>query len=295
MKNFLAVIFIVASLGLFFYSIDPTYREIKTLRVQEAEFSEALENTERVQDLRSELQAKYNSFSQDDHDRLEKLLPDVVDTVRLIIEINAVAVRYGIELKDVKVSSGEGGGTAPSAGASTAGQKSPAIGTKAAKPYEGVPISFAVSGSYEDFLGFLSALERSLRIIDITDLSIVPKEKSQDYEYTIGIRTYRLLADAVPLSPLADAALAGESRVAANTPTPPGEKSGIAGADAPVAARDGHAVLDLLNSMSLIRLDETFFSDPLFVKLTDWSVVLQPEPKGRKNPFAPIGTDENGN
>ncbi|MCI0542755.1 hypothetical protein L0Y69_03340 [bacterium] len=58
-----------------------------------------------------------------------------------------------------------------------------------------------------------------------------------------------------------------------------------------VTAEEGKAILALLNDLRSLQLDETFFSDPIFVSLEDWSVVLTPEPIGRPNPFAPIGED----
>lgn len=65
----------------------------------------------------------------------------------------------------------------------------------------------------------------------------------------------------------------------------------VSGVSAGVSAEEGRAMLALLNDLKSIRLDETFFADTVFSSLTDWSVELAPEPKGRPNPFAPIGQD----
>jgi hypothetical protein len=53
----------------------------------------------------------------------------------------------------------------------------------------------------------------------------------------------------------------------------------------------GAEILALLTEMKSIRLDEGLFSDPTFQSLQDTSVELNPEPKGRPNPFAPLGKD----
>ncbi len=44
----------------------------------------------------------------------------------------------------------------------------------------------------------------------------------------------------------------------------------------------------LLFELKSIRLDPTFFSDPLFQSLTDYGKDLVAEPIGRVNPFAPL-------
>ncbi|MDP3726514.1 MAG: hypothetical protein Q8R36_04950 [bacterium] len=46
--------------------------------------------------------------------------------------------------------------------------------------------------------------------------------------------------------------------------------------------------LVLLNTLNNLELDTGIFQDPVFNSLQDESVELQEEPKGRKNPFAPL-------
>lgn len=53
----------------------------------------------------------------------------------------------------------------------------------------------------------------------------------------------------------------------------------------------GSEILALLADLENIRLDEGIFSNPMFQELQDFSRELNPEPKGRSNPFAPLGQD----
>lgn len=48
-------------------------------------------------------------------------------------------------------------------------------------------------------------------------------------------------------------------------------------------------VAQLLSSIRSISIDESFFSDPVFQSLQDFTTPIAPEPQGRQNPFAPIG------
>lgn len=53
----------------------------------------------------------------------------------------------------------------------------------------------------------------------------------------------------------------------------------------------GKEILNLLADLRNISLDGTIFSDPVFRSLEDFSREIQPQPKGRQNPFAPLGKD----
>jgi hypothetical protein len=50
----------------------------------------------------------------------------------------------------------------------------------------------------------------------------------------------------------------------------------------------GSAELDLLNQIRSLSIDSTFFSDPAFQSLQDYSVTIPTENVGRPNPFAPL-------
>lgn len=58
-------------------------------------------------------------------------------------------------------------------------------------------------------------------------------------------------------------------------------------ATAAVTAED-QELITLLLSLKNIRLDESLFSDPLFLALKDFGQELVAEPVGRTNPFAPL-------
>jgi len=54
---------------------------------------------------------------------------------------------------------------------------------------------------------------------------------------------------------------------------------------------DATLVYTLLKKMSFVKLDDSIFSNPLFINLKDNTVILDRQEKGRSNPFAPIGND----
>lgn len=48
-------------------------------------------------------------------------------------------------------------------------------------------------------------------------------------------------------------------------------------------------LLVTLSNLHVIRLDDSIFSDPIFLSLSDFGVTIPPEQVGRRNPFAPVG------
>lgn len=43
-----------------------------------------------------------------------------------------------------------------------------------------------------------------------------------------------------------------------------------------------------LGSLRTIKLDESIFSDPVFISLSDFGVTIPAQPVGRRNPFVPF-------
>jgi hypothetical protein len=51
----------------------------------------------------------------------------------------------------------------------------------------------------------------------------------------------------------------------------------------------GASVLNVLNSVSSIKIDASFFATPAYQSLVDYSITVPPQAVGRPNPFAPVG------
>ena len=54
---------------------------------------------------------------------------------------------------------------------------------------------------------------------------------------------------------------------------------------------DATLVYTLLKKMSFVKLDDSIFSNQLFINLKDNTVLLDKQEVGRENPFSPIGRD----
>lgn len=180
MKNIWPIILIAISVGLFFFYIDPAYKEIQELGLQKQEYDTVLANAEEFQKKRDELRQKYNQFSPDEVEKLRKLLPDTVDNVRLILDIDNIATQHDIVIQNISIIQSESNNKQSSSRSTSA--------------YGEIGVSFSFSASYSQFRSFLRDLEDSLRLVDITDIT-ASKTKSTEgsgLNYTMSLKTYWL-------------------------------------------------------------------------------------------------------
>ena len=173
------------AIALFFFYLQPTYGEIGKAREEVAHLEATLESAQEIQLERDRLVSKYKAIPAADLERLEKILPDHADNVRLILEIDTIAKSYGMTLDDLNIAKTD----------QTAASSNPG-GNTGESPVGTITFSFRTSSSYETFLQFMQDLEHSLRVVDITTLSIVPggregaKSINDYYTFSVTLQAY---------------------------------------------------------------------------------------------------------
>jgi hypothetical protein len=177
MKFLTPLLLIGISIGLFIWYINPTYQETGALRDEGQQYSLALGRAREAGVKRDELISRYNTFSSDDINRIQKILPDHVDNIKLAVDINSIAAKYGSGIRNVKIDESS------SNPAGTVGIDQKAYGTLA--------MSFGVTMPYENFLRFLTDLEQSLRLSDVSSVTFDSTDLSA-YQYNVNIKTYWL-------------------------------------------------------------------------------------------------------
>ena len=164
MKLIIAIVGVVLSGAVFFWYTKPAYDSSLALKASIAQSDAALDKAAELQKLRQTLLSRFNTFDPADLDRLQKLLPDHVDNVRLILDLDNLAERSGLALQNVDVSSVQ----KQTAKSQTA---LGAIGASSQK-YDSLTLTFSTIATYSDFILFLTDLESSLRIVDLVSLTI---------------------------------------------------------------------------------------------------------------------------
>lgn len=175
----LPIILLAAALGLFVMYTNPNFQGIKQLSAQQTAYDEALNKAQQLRAVRDQLLARRASFSDEDVNKLSHMLPDNLDNIRLIIDINNIASRHQAALSQVQL-----GDTKSRAGSSlSTGPSGSAIGS--------VEIGFTITASYDNFLAFVEDVEHSLRVIDVTKIGFTTG--GQDVSsYSFTIKTYWL-------------------------------------------------------------------------------------------------------
>lgn len=188
-KLFTAILMLLIAGALLFGFTRPTYEDVQNLQGQSVQLDQILTEAAEFQRLKSQLISRYNALPSDQLARLSKLLPDHVDNVRLILDVDSLAAQNNLTLENVIINSGEDAQEQDN----TAG----ALGavTEQRTPYDSLILQFTTVGSYQDFVTFLNILESSLRLVDISNLSLQAAydgDGVMQYTYDVKVRTYWL-------------------------------------------------------------------------------------------------------
>lgn len=183
MKSFISLLFITVSIIVFFVIIKPNYDKMQQVH-QEVKTSQAnLETAGNLIKSRDGLLATYQNISKTDLDNLKTLLPDNVDNIRLIIQINSLATKNGLSLlRNVDYQADQNTDLANPL-------------TTDNLPYGEFNMSFQTSGQYKNFLSFLSDLEQNLRLVDINKVEFLPADQqssASSMTYKVSLKTYWL-------------------------------------------------------------------------------------------------------
>ena len=152
-------------------------RSVLNLQKENVDYEKALNNTTAIREKRNALTAEKGRIDLDSLSRLEKLLPDNVDNIKLVIDMNQIAQNHALVLKNIKLD------TDTKSDSDKLGVDNNKYGT--------VGLSFSVNSSYDNFQNFLTDLERSLRLVEITELSVMGNDTGI-YDFSVGLKTYWL-------------------------------------------------------------------------------------------------------
>lgn len=179
MKNNIAIILLLLSVGLFYTFTNGQYQDVKKLYVLASEYRNVLENVSAITEVRDRLLVTYGMFPREEIERINKVLPDNIDTVQLALDLDSMASRHGISIKSIQTEKGSAEGS------------NLVVLPEFAKVYEMATVSINFVSNYENFLRLLADIENSLRIMNIKFISFKTSESGL-YEYKISAETYWL-------------------------------------------------------------------------------------------------------
>lgn len=179
MRNLFPIIFIIISIAIFFVVVNPMYAKSKQLKNDVLVYNTALTNATKLQKTRDELVKNYHTVTDSDKSKLDHFLPNTVDNIQLILQIQNIATAHGLTLKNIKFDSV----LDSQKGADDQNQAAPSGQSSAANSnsqYGTFNLSFSLDAKYEDFISFLEDLETNIRLVNIKNISFnvpLPTEK----------------------------------------------------------------------------------------------------------------------
>ncbi len=165
---------LILAFGIALGYVSPMYTEdITELQAAIENNDKALAAAKAYKEKENQLVAEKDNIPPADLARLQTLLPDSVNNVRLILDLNALAARTGVVLTSIDVAT---------LSQSTEGSDNP-IGA--------IDLTLAATGSYRSFHNFLLGVERSARLLDVVKIGVTGSDTGV-YQYAVTLRIYWL-------------------------------------------------------------------------------------------------------
>lgn len=194
-NRIIPIIVLIAAVALFFLYINPTWTgSIASTKAEITNYESALNAANQYQMKQAELMKEKNAISSDNLSRLDDFLPDGVDNVQLILDLDSLAARTGVALsnfdtQDSSASNSTNSSSGPgSTGLVDAGNNALSL---AKSPVDSIQISLTATATYASFRAFLSGIEHSLRMLDVMNITISPSSNGV-YNYQMTLRLYWL-------------------------------------------------------------------------------------------------------
>ena len=194
-RNITATILIVLGIGIYLTYTQGVVSDISSVKSVNNQYYSAINSAEKLIAVRDQVLKSYNNISANDRDRIDKMIPNTVDNIRLIINLNSIALQHGFSLKGITAVNNNTSAGSPSN--SQFGAASP-LGAAAGSPLsinaptlDTVAVSFTITAPYQQFISFMQDLEASLRIMDMTHLTVSANDTGT-YDFGVQLTTYWL-------------------------------------------------------------------------------------------------------
>lgn len=168
MTRLLPIVLLLISGGIFFSYINPTVTgPIARTSSKIKQYDSALSAADRFSQKQTVLAQEQRALPPDGVERLQAFLPDSVDNVQLILDLDALAARSGVKITNFNTTE-----VVKTVSLSSSADMPSATSFDPGKPYDSLDISITASGSYPQVRAFLSGVERSLRLLDLIQFQI---------------------------------------------------------------------------------------------------------------------------
>ena len=164
MRFIISIIFLVAAIAVLFLWGRQLWTDIQTISSDKDAYEAVLARLNVLRKTRDNLLASYNAIPAEDLKRIKNFLPENVNSGMLVVQMSNLAGSSGLSLKNINISPPEERSTE-------------------------AMIALALSGDYRSFVSFLKNLEKSLRLIDVSQLSF-SSSRDNFYDFNLEAKSY---------------------------------------------------------------------------------------------------------
>ena len=188
MRIIFSIIRIVAGALIAIFLVLPIKAEVDSLKVKKSEVGSTEAQAKEYATLGQDVVGRFQSIDPAQVERLKKMVPDSIDNIRFINDVNGLTKKTGMKLKKVDYNvQGLKGADA---------KNTEKVVSATNSLYGSYHVSFVVSGTYKQFVEFLGLLENSLRLVDITDVTFTSisqtENKVEMYDFSVKAQSYWL-------------------------------------------------------------------------------------------------------
>lgn len=182
-RYIIPILLVILSASVYVLVIDPTYADIRRQQAKEIELDNSIADAKQANVKLAKIKEAYAAFPAGSEQALSTILPDKIDAIKFIIEMEAVARIHGLVLKG------------PSAIVADSDKSN-------SSKYDENHITFSVAAPYTVFQEFLRDIQDSLALREMTSISFSADEadlnakyqrpESIVYTYNVSITSYSL-------------------------------------------------------------------------------------------------------
>jgi len=177
---------IIMATALFSLFTKPTFEHVRTSQAEAAGYRQALADAERLNARISQLVTEKNNLPQEQMEKLDVLIPEKIDEVATVMTLDKLAAKHFMIFSDIAIAKADL--TDESDSNNGAGAELPTRSVE--DKIDATAVKFSVSGTYEDFRGFVSDIEATLSLMDVADLSLTGEDSEKSNEYIMTILIY---------------------------------------------------------------------------------------------------------
>ncbi|MFH1461156.1 MAG: type 4a pilus biogenesis protein PilO [Patescibacteria group bacterium] len=178
-KNLISLISLAASLLLIFFLLSPLWNSTKILRAEISHEQKELDSLEKLLIKTEELEQTYQGLKEQ-ADKVLLALPEQEDLSFLLVQFENLSSVNGLLLESINF------------GSLNKAKEEVGFG------FPSLNLEINLIGSYETFKNFISALDKSVRLMEIEKINLIAHQSVQEgtsldvFEFIMGIKVYLL-------------------------------------------------------------------------------------------------------